>query len=102
MRPHPRDYLGHALAFAKRRIVGDAVWVAISSGVSAVIALVNVRIVSRMCDAASYGEASLVLGVVTLISGLVLGPLSMTHLRLIYEYRARQMSGWFAGAFGKL
>jgi O-antigen/teichoic acid export membrane protein len=102
MQADPRTTLGRALTFAKRRIVGDAVWVAISSGVSAVIALVNVRIVSRMCDAASYGEASLVLGIVTLISGLVLGPLSMTHLRLIYEYRARSMSAWFGGAFGRL
>lgn len=102
MRAPAKAYWAKVVALTKRRIVGDALWVAISSGASAIIALVNVRIVSRMCDAASYGEASLVLGVVTLISGFVLGALSMTHLRLIYEYKARGMSAWFASAFGKL
>lgn len=76
--------------------VSDGIWSLVGSVGSAVIGLATVRIVATWVDSASYGRASLLLGVVSLVSGMVVGPTLVVHLRLYFEYLNRGLTRWYS------
>ena len=70
-----------------RRIVADALWASLGVSGSAVFSLLQVLAISRWADNADYGRATLVLGAIGLANGILIGPLSQSHLRLLFDYR---------------
>ena len=78
------------------KALSDGVWSLIGSVGSAIAGLATVKLVASWVDSASYGEASLLLGVISLLTGVAVGPLLVIHLRLYFDYATQGLARWFA------
>jgi O-antigen/teichoic acid export membrane protein len=90
--------LSRALARAR----SEGAWAFAGTLGNALLSLALVKVISSRADVGQFGETSLVLGVVALVQGVALSPISMSHLRLLYTYQARGQDHAFDVAFRTL
>src|ERR1051325_3868276 len=69
------------LSKARRTIIGDGLWVSVGQFVSAIGALVGVRLLTEFIDPEVFGGVSLFLGVILLGTNLACAPLFQAVLR---------------------
>jgi len=86
------------VAFSKK-LTSDSLWSLAGNGVSVVAGLATVKIIATWVDTSAYGQASLILGIVALLNGLLVGPLMVVHLRLYFDYIKRELGRWYATVF---
>ncbi len=72
-----------------RRIVGDGAWVAGGQIVSAVAALVSIRIMTELLTPDEFGRLALLAGVAALALGLAVEPLLQGVLRFYADWKRR-------------
>lgn len=73
-----------------RRIASETAWVFVAQGLSAIAALVGLRLITELVPPAIYGTVALVLGVVALAQALAAGPLMQAVLRFYPEFSSRE------------
>src|SRR5437016_10913441 len=81
------------------KFLSDAFWSFAGNLLSVVTGLAAVKIIASLVPAKDYGQASLALGVISLLNGLLVGPLMSAHMRAYFDYLERGMGRWFAKAF---
>ncbi|MCX5720881.1 MAG: oligosaccharide flippase family protein [Nitrospirae bacterium] len=81
------------------KFCADSFWSLVGNLASASVGLVAVKIVTSLVGADEYGQASLVLGVLALLNGLLVGPLMTVHLRVYFDYLKCGMASWYASTF---
>ena len=96
------DLIRFASKVRGRRIVADALWAALGVSGTSVVSLLQVLVISRWADNGDYGKATLVLGAVGLANGLLIGPLSQSHLRLLFDYRQKGLELSFERVYTSL
>ena len=84
------------------RLRAQASWALAGTLAGAAASLAGVRLITLWVPAGAFGEASLILGLVALVSGLVIGPIGSACQRIYFDYSARGMSAWFQGQFDRL
>lgn len=81
------------------KLTSDSYWSLAGSVCAAAAGLVAVRIVTTLVSPSEFGRASLVLGFVALLHGLLIGPLLVVHLRLYFDYHSRGLGQWYVREF---
>jgi O-antigen/teichoic acid export membrane protein len=64
--------------------------------------LATVKIITRWVNPEAYGHASLLLGIVAVLNGMMAGPLMVAHLRLYFDYLNRHAGRWYIDTFQKI
>jgi O-antigen/teichoic acid export membrane protein len=64
--------------------------------------LATVKIITRWVNPEAYGHASLLLGIVAVLNGMLAGPLMVAHLRLYFDYLNRHAGQWYIDTFQKI
>src|SRR5438445_13710162 len=68
------------------QLISDASWSLVSNLGSVVGGLATLRIITSLVSVREYGEATLALGVVGLISFFTVNPLFTAHLRIYFDH----------------
>ena len=84
------------------KFLSDASWSLAGNVLSVLTGLAVVKIITSLVVTRDYGQASLVMGVVALLNGLLVGPLMTAHLRVYFDYLERGMGRWFAKMFNRV
>lgn len=84
------------------KFLSDVGWSLTGSLASAAAGLLTVKIATARIETPAYGQASLLLGAVSLLSGFLIGPLLATHLRFYFDYWKRGLANWFASVYRSL
>lgn len=75
----------HRLKYSPR-MLPDIFWTLSSYLINALSGIFIFKIVSRWVPAQEYGQASLVLGIVGLLSQFIAGPVVLAHMRMYFEH----------------
>src|SRR5437870_3262179 len=84
------------------RLLPDTFWTLTSNILNIISGILIFKLVSWYVPAAEYGKASLVLGIVGLLSQFIAGPTNMAHLRLYFEHAKEGRGGLYARAVSTL
>lgn len=84
------------------KFISDAFWSFSGNGASILAGLFTVKIITKWVTPEAYGYASLLLGIVAVLNGMLVGPLMVAHLRLYFDYRDRGLEDWYVGAFRRI
>src|SRR5690348_6732516 len=68
------------------QLISDASWSLVSNLGSVVGGLATLRMITSLVSVREYGEATLALGVVSLISFFTVNPLFTAHLRIYFDH----------------
>jgi O-antigen/teichoic acid export membrane protein len=82
-----------------KKFSSDACWSLSGNLVSVFAGLLAVKIITSFVKTDEYGQASLALGLVALLSSLFVLSLTTTQNRLYFDYLERGMGLWFARVF---
>lgn len=94
--------MGTKHSFLSSKLRSDGFWSFFGTTVSVLSGLVIVKVITSLVAAVDYGEASLVLGIVALLNGILVGPLMQAHIRIYFDYLERGMGHWFANVFNRV
>lgn len=98
----PTNAFTRGLRLPSPRVVSEGAWSLAGTVVSVLAGLASVKIITRLVDAESYGRASLVLGIVALVNGLVTGPAHTAQVRIYFDYLGKGLGRWFAREFNRI
>lgn len=82
-----------------KKLLSDGIWSILGNLVSVVAGVATVKIVTNLVDTSAFGQASLALGLVALISGFIARPVLNAHNRAYFDYRQGKMGEWFVAIF---
>ena len=82
-----------------RKFINDSFWSLFGNLVSVFAGFAVIKIITRLVAVDDYGKASLVLGVVALLNGLIMGPLLIAHMRIYFDYLKSEAALWYARVF---
>lgn len=101
-RAGPTNSFTRVLRLPSPRIVSEGGWSLAGTVVSVLAGVAGVKIITRLVDPESYGRASLVLGIVALVSGLITGPAITAQIRIYFDYLGKGLGRWFAREFNRI
>lgn len=76
-------------------MVAEGALVALGQVLVALLHAVGFRLITEAFPPSVFGEAALLIGVLTFVFAVTMNPLSATHYRFYPEYRARGLEQWF-------
>lgn len=80
----------------RRRLATEGVLVGTTQLLVVLAYGIGFRLITEAYSSATFGEATLLLGIVAFVFALVVNPLLSTHFRFYPEYRERGLERWFA------
>ena len=81
-----------------RRLLPDAFWTLLNNVLSVLGGLAVVKLVSMLVPASDYGEANLVLGIVSLLTLFLINPMLTAQLRLYFDHARSLAADSYVGA----
>jgi O-antigen/teichoic acid export membrane protein len=87
-RMHPRGRVS-------AKLLSDSGWSLAGSMSMVLTGVVSIKLITALVPAEAYGDASLVLGVLALLSSTLVGPFMTAHGRLYFDYVERGLEGWY-------